>query len=143
MDKRYAYNVVCQLGYASLPLSSPSLCQPEIAMMLVECCSQERSYLRFFGLLGQVKYSASDLPPSLPPSLIPSRPLPHVHFLVIPILTLVHTIVLQYCSYCTSFVVFLCSCLSFEPSSRGSACSTSYGWRHLTTSFKSRCVPSQ
>ena len=23
-------------------------------MMLVECCSQERSYLRFYGLLGQV-----------------------------------------------------------------------------------------
>ena len=29
--------------------------QPEIAMMLVECCSQERSYLRFYGLLGQVE----------------------------------------------------------------------------------------
>jgi pre-mRNA-splicing factor CWC22 len=27
--------------------------EPEIAMMLVECCSQERSYLRFYGLLGQ------------------------------------------------------------------------------------------
>lgn len=25
--------------------------------MLVEVCSQERSYLRFYGLLGQVRYS--------------------------------------------------------------------------------------
>jgi len=27
--------------------------QREIAFMLVECCSQERSYMRFYGMLGQ------------------------------------------------------------------------------------------
>lgn len=29
------------------------LLQNEIALMVVECCSQERSFLRFYGLLGQ------------------------------------------------------------------------------------------
>ena len=45
-------------------------------MMLVECCSQERSYLRFYGLLGQVgppvtpSRSVVILSLSLPPSLL-------------------------------------------------------------------------
>ena len=29
--------------------------QSEVAYMVIECCSQERSYLRFYGLLGQVR----------------------------------------------------------------------------------------
>ncbi|CAI8049033.1 Pre-mRNA-splicing factor CWC22 homolog [Geodia barretti] len=55
--------------------------EPEIAMMLVECCSQERSYLRFYGLLGQVgppvtpSRSVVILSPSLPlsPSFFTQR----------------------------------------------------------------------
>lgn len=43
------WNVVCTNWNYTLPL------QEEIANMLIECCSQERSYLRFYGLLGQVK----------------------------------------------------------------------------------------
>ena len=45
-------------------------------MMLVECCSQERSYLRFYGLLGQVRPPSRVLLASLPLSLSSSSSSP-------------------------------------------------------------------
>ena len=36
-----------------LKLALPEGGESEVATMVIECCSQERSYLRFYGLIGQ------------------------------------------------------------------------------------------
>lgn len=55
----YQYTCPLTLNHFIVLMESLSLSlwyQREIAHMLVEVCSQERSYLRFFGLLGQVSH---------------------------------------------------------------------------------------
>ena len=48
------WSSLISVHYCGLFLKKAFCCvQKEVALMMVECCSQERSYLRFYGLLGQ------------------------------------------------------------------------------------------
>lgn len=51
--KMYLCNNKCVLVLLPCNIHLKLLLQMELCIMLLECCSQERTYLRYYGLLGQ------------------------------------------------------------------------------------------